>query len=63
MLAISASEINAAPVVGKTIVCYKCGKRHKVRTSSNGYISYFKCGLTTYVCGINGKDISKRFRK
>ena len=54
MLAIGKDELAKLPPLGKTVKCWKCGKRHHVQAALAG-LSLFKCKGTTYLCGIGGK--------
>lgn len=66
MLAISNEEIAAMRPLGKTIKCWKCGRRHKVQFGKvlnaageweeSNLLAYFKCGGQAYMCGIDGKE-------
>jgi hypothetical protein len=56
MLAIGNDEIRALPKLGKTVKCWKCGKRHQVHHSKGlSCLAFFRCGSSTYLCGIDGK--------
>lgn len=54
MIAIGNEEIDKLPPLGKTVKCWICGKRHKVKSVST--LAFFYCGKSTYLCGINGKE-------
>ena len=57
MLAIGNSELAMCEMLGRTIVCPQCGRRHKVRFSEPPDIQFYRCGKDTYLCGINGRNI------
>lgn len=64
MLAIGYDELKND--LGKTVLCWICGKRHKVRygdlikadgtREKSTLFAYFKCRGKSYMCGINGKE-------
>lgn len=66
VLAISYDEISAMKPLGKTIKCWVCGQRHKVRLGQirnaqgeweeSSKLAFFKCGKQVYLCGIDGKE-------
>ena len=56
--------------IGKTIKCPTCGKRHRVRYGKspdldgamreNTSLAFYKCGETSYLCGVQGIDITSK---
>jgi len=69
MLAIANDELERAKPLGKTVLCWMCGRRHKVRygdrvrngvLEKSNLLAYFKCKGKPYVCGIAGKEIRPR---
>ena len=67
MISIGNDELKECEILGDFILCDKCGERHKITTwkSEDGFtsISTYKCGVETYMAGIDGKDIRSRFKK
>jgi hypothetical protein len=66
MFAIGNDELARKPLLGKTVKCKLCGKRHKVEygtTIKDGVkvesklLAFYSCGKKSYVCGVNGKMI------
>lgn len=66
MLAIGTGEIDRMPVLGKTVVCWICGKRHKVKFGNeilpdgtkklSQLLAFFSCKGQEYLCGVNGNE-------
>lgn len=69
MFTLGNDEAEKLPKVGDTIECQKCGEDHPVKSgkdtdgNDSPLIQYYKCGEKTYLCGVNGKDITGRFKK
>ena len=61
--AIGNEEIQKAPMLGKKIVCDRCGKTHIVRYGKKEINAFYKCSGKEYLAGINGKDIRGSFEK
>jgi hypothetical protein len=69
--AIGQGELGVSPDIGETIECGHCGKTHKVeygesvlpdgRKVPSKTLAFYICNGSTYLCGINGKDIRHRF--
>ena len=69
MFAIGNDEVEGSPSLGKSIKCNLCGKKHKIqygdKVLENGdkveckMLAFVKCGESSYLVGINGKDIRK----
>jgi len=49
-------ELERAPCLKKTYLCWRCGKRHKVYRQ--GIFDVIKCDREMYLCGIQGKEWS-----
>jgi len=75
MLGLGTKELEAAPKLGKTVSCPRCGEEHEVLCSSKGRradgsegdtdLQFYHCPEmegSTYLCGINGKSVMKNFR-
>jgi phage terminase large subunit GpA-like protein len=72
MLAIGNEELDKYPVMGKSVKCPHCGKRHKVlygkkvlpdgTTEPSKALAFYKCGDNKYLAGIDGKNIMERFK-
>lgn len=71
MFAIGNDELEKMPSVGDTITCPHCGEQHAVEYGrewlDDGWreskaIAFYKCGDTTYLCGIKGKLINAELR-
>ena len=72
MLAIGNDKIDTAPKLGDFILCTNCGERHRIEFGNkiledgtkipSKLLAFYKCGETTYLAGINGKDIRKTFK-
>ena len=68
-LAVGNDELENMPKLDKTIKCWMCGKRHKVKYGdeilSDGtkkpskLLAFFNCGKNAYLAGINGKEWRK----
>ena len=66
MLAIGNNELAKQPPVKKVVKCWKCGKNHRVTYGEEvlrdgtripyTLLAFMKCGKTTYLCGVNGKQ-------
>lgn len=66
MLATGNDEIKELPPLGKTVLCWVCGKKHRVQYGDtrmpdgtwekSNLLAFFKCGETAYLCGIEGKE-------
>ena len=65
---ISFDELENKPLLGKSIKCTKCGKRHKIifgtetetgKKVKSDFLSFYKCGKKSYLAGISGRDIRK----
>lgn len=64
-MAIGNQELNALPPLGKTLICWRCGKRHRVRFGEqvledgsrepSPTLAFMHCGGKTYLCGVQGK--------
>jgi hypothetical protein len=64
MLSVGHEELGKP--LGKTVLCWKCGKRHHVQygetVGADGVkvpsktLAFFRCGSSAYLCGINGKE-------
>ena len=71
MLSISNDELNDAPraAEGMKIECPHCGLEHVLEggTDENGnhtsMILFYKCGDTSYLAAIDGKIITRFFKK
>jgi hypothetical protein len=57
ILGIGNSELAMCDMLGKTIVCPHCERRHKVRVSDPPDLQFYRCGKGTYLCGIDGRNI------
>jgi hypothetical protein len=67
MFAIGNEQLDSAVDIGASIMCDKCGKRHKVKYGDEvmedgtkkkcTLLSFYKCGGKTYLAGIRGKRI------
>ena len=61
MFAISSSQLDDLPPIGKTEECPRCGKRHMVKYADYpglGFISCDRIGTPTiYLVAINGKQL------
>lgn len=64
-IAVSNDQFDAMPPISDTVQCWVCGGEHPVDkdygTDADGnatktFLSFFKCGGETYLCGINGKE-------
>jgi hypothetical protein len=60
MLAIGNEELKNYPLIGKSVKCPHCGKKHKVEDAEQ--LSFYKCGDKAYLAGVNGKNIMERFK-
>jgi hypothetical protein len=49
--------------LGKTIICSRCGKRHKVEQDDEGHLQYIKCGEHLYLIGVDGYKINYKDKK
>ena len=69
MFSIGNEELEALPVLGKTIECPHCGEVHDVQygKGSDGRetnaIAFYKCGEVLYLCGIGGRNVMSMFEK
>ena len=64
-IAIGNGELDDNPNVGKTVVCSKCHKEHRVQYGEevlkdgtkipSRFLAFAKCGKTTYLVGVDGK--------
>ena len=73
MLAIGNRELDAAPELGRTVLCWLCGKRHLVKYGNERLpdgtsrptkaLAFFRCGRRSYLCGIRGKEVRPRENK
>ena len=68
MISVSNKELEQSKPLGKTVVCWMCGKRHRVRYGEqNGVetdlIAYFKCKGEPYLCGVAGKEVRPTKRR
>ena len=69
MLTLGNDEIDKAPLLGDSILCSKCGKRHLIKYGdkilkdgtkvSSKLLAYYRCKGKLYLAGINGKDIRR----
>jgi hypothetical protein len=66
MFTIGNDEIENCPLLKERILCHRCGLFHKVRYAKDRdgnetkMLAYYKCSKDSYLCGINGKDITRR---
>ena len=66
MFSISNDEEKRLPPLGETVTCPKCQQAHEVLYGTNDkgeesrLLGFYKCGDTTYLAGINGKDVTNR---
>lgn len=61
MFSLSNDEKAALPELGKTVGCVVCLEAHDVSTSTSesGFrLHFYKCGETSYLCGMDGKDVT-----
>ena len=73
MLAIGNKELDAAPELGETVLCWLCGKQHPVEHGEEvlrdgtrrptTMLAFFRCGEKSYLCGIRGKEVRPRENK
>lgn len=49
--------------LGKTVICHKCGKEHKVEQDDEGHLQYIKCGNAEYLVGVDGYKINYKDKK
>lgn len=50
-------------LVGKTIICHICGKRHKVMKNYDGRLQFIRCGNGEYLAGVDGYRIILKDKK
>lgn len=73
MLSISNTEIAKLSELGDKVKCWNCDQEHPIeygetihpdgtRTPSKS-LAFFKCGDSTYLCGINGKEWRPNVKK
>ena len=65
--AIGNDELNEKALLGKTIACKMCGKRHRVTYGHqilqdgtkelSTALAFYKCGRKSYLAGIDGKQV------
>jgi len=68
VLAIGNEELARLPKLGKTIKCFRCGKRHKVKYGDriledgskvkSNTLAFVDCKGKQYLVGIDGKNIT-----
>ncbi len=73
MFSISNDELNKAQSLGDFILCPNCGERHIIQygdkvlpngdKEKSNLLAFYKCRDKTYLVGVNGKNIMKRFIK
>lgn len=70
MFTIGNDEIAKSQDLKDTITCYMCGKTHELKYGKvenkktgqweeNPLLAFFHCGNSSYLAGINGKDVRK----
>lgn len=70
MFAIGNNELGNKPAIGTHIICYSCGKRHRIQYGNevnkdgtktpSKLFAFYKCRGELYLAGVNGKDIRKK---
>ena len=72
--AIGNDELAKMPTLKDEVLCARCGKMHKVKYGSKGItkggreipsktLAFVKCQGKLFLAGVNGKDITLRFRR
>lgn len=66
-------ELERMPDLGEEVICPHCGKMHKVEYAKkilddgtqveDKTLAFVRCGDKSYLVGVNGKDITSRFKK
>jgi len=68
MISFGNNELAAMPEMKKSLQCPHCNKRHKIKEGKDtdgcpAGLFFYNCGDKTYLCGVQGKDITQRFKK
>lgn len=49
--------------LGKTVICHKCGKEHKVMEDDEGCLQFIKCGDAAYLVGVDDYRVILKGKK